>query len=241
MYERSLFISDVHIPFEDVSAVKIIYNFVGWFKPNYLFLLGDICDFYAISKFDKDPQRANKLQEELTKTSKFLGKLRNLTDAKIIYFEGNHEARLTKYLWQHPEIAGLNAVKIENLLGLTEANIEYVTTLEEFDYHSFQIEHGDIIRKHSGYTARGQIEKRGVSGISGHTHRLGTHYLTNMGGDFIWLENGCLCNRNPEYVKRPNWQNGFSVGWFKLKDNRFAIEQVCITGDKAVYAGKEFK
>jgi hypothetical protein len=37
-----------------------------------------------------------------------------------------------------------------------------------------------------------------------------------------------------------DWQNGFSVGFFKRDDLRFVAEQVCIPDGKCVYHGKEF-
>lgn len=240
-YEKSIFIGDIHTPFQDDVCMNIVFKFMKWFKPNYIFLLGDIIDFYGLSHFDKDPQRITSLQDDLDTTITYLYKLRQENPkAKIVYFEGNHELRLQKYLWQHPEISKLKVMQLENLLQLDKLKIEFIPQNKNYDYHNFQIEHGEIIRKHSGYTARGQMEKRGISGISGHSHRLGTHYLSNMGGDYIWLENGCLCSREPEYIKNPNWQNGWSVGYFKENDNRFVMEQICITKNKAVYAGEEF-
>ena len=241
-YEKSLFLSDLHIPFEDNNAIKIVKNFASCFKPEYIFLAGDIIDFYTISTFDKDPERINNLQSDIDKTYQFLLELRSiLPKSEIVYLEGNHENRLTRYLWKHPEIANLRALTIENLLQLDSLNIKYKTIRDTVLFHKFLVEHGDIVRKHSGYTARGQMEKRGISGISGHTHRLGTHFHTDMSGDHVWVENGCLCDRNPEYVSGlPDWQQGWSVGYYKNDGERFSIEQVCITQEKAVYAGLEF-
>lgn len=240
-YEKSIFLSDFHIPYQDDTCVNIVSKFMAKFKPDYIFLLGDIIDFYSISRFDKDPERLTSLQDDLDLTITHLYKIRQENPkAKIIYFEGNHCQRLMRYLWQHPEISKLKVLQLNNLLEFGKLKIEFIPWNKNYDFHGYQIEHGEIVRKHSGYTARGMMEKRGVSGISGHSHRLGTHYLSNCGGDYVWLENGCLCNRDPEYVKSPNWTNGFSVGYFKQNDERFAMEQICITKGKAVYAGEEY-
>lgn len=241
LYEKSLFLGDIHVPFHDIEAIAIVYRFIDWFRPHFIFLVGDCVDFYQISKFEKSPQRMLKLQDDLDDTKVILSQLRALCPrSKIIYFEGNHERRLTRWLWSHPEVAQLRAMDIRNLLGLEELKIQFIQAIEQYDFHGFQIEHGEIVRQQSAYTARGQLDKRGVSGISGHSHRLGTHYLTNMAGDHIWIENGCLCDRNPEYVKCPNWQVGFTLGYYKRDDERFSVEQICITGGKAAFAGKEF-
>lgn len=241
-YETSLYISDLHIPYQDKDAVRIMLDFTKWFKPSNIFICGDLVDFYSISHFLRSPDRIDTIQSDLDESVAFLSDLRHVAPkANITLLEGNHEARLTKYIWSKaPELSGIRGLKIQELLNLEKFNISWVGQLEVCNYHGFIIEHGDIVRKHSGYTARGMMEKRGCSGISGHTHRLGSHYTTNMGGDYVWFENGCLCNRNPEYIKAPNWQVGYSVGFFKKTNHRFVMEQICITDGKAVYAGKEF-
>lgn len=242
-YEKSVFISDLHIPFHDIQAVNITFKFIEEFQPQYLFLVGDLMDFYAISSFDKNPKRILSLQSEIDVCQDVLAKMRNICpDSSIIYIEGNHENRLTRYLWRHPEISSLKALSLENLLELQKYKIQYKPINTITTFHKFLIEHGDIIRKHSGYTAKAEMEKRGISGLSGHSHRLSTHYLTNMAGDHIWLENGCLCKRNPEYIIGiPNWQQGFTIGYFKDKKERFSVEQICITHGKLTYAGKEYR
>lgn len=240
-YEKSVFLSDIHFPYEDKEAINVVIAFIRWFKPSFIFLLGDIVDFYALSKFDKDPDRALRIQDEINDAKSFFAHLRLAAPrANIVFFEGNHEARLMKFLRRNPEVSGLEVLRLPSLLSMADYNVRFVGAMETYKYHGFYLEHGDIVRKHSGYTARGMMEKRGVSGISGHTHRLGTHYTTNEGGDYVWLENGCLCDRKPDYIKSPNWQQGFSVGYFKKNNHRFLVEQVCIVNGKCVYAGREF-
>ena len=240
-YEKAVFYGDFHAPFEDTWCVKIAEEFNTWFKPNYVFILGDLVDFYQLSKFDKSPDRMDDLQSDIDAGRSILERLRtSAPKAKIVFFEGNHCSRLRKYLWQHPEISSLKVLSIPELLSLNRYDIQFVGSLTDYDYHGLCLEHGDIVRKWSAYTAHGMLERRGTSGISGHTHRMGMHYLTNRSGDYVWLENGCMCDRHPEWIKGVDWQNGFSVGWFKRADLRFTFEQVCIPDGKCVYHGREF-
>ena len=146
-----------------------------------------------------------------------------------------------KYLWKHPEISSLEALTMENLLHLKELNIQYKDQFANVKLHQFLVEHGSVVRQQSAYTARAMLEKRGMSGISGHTHRMGAHYLTNMAGSYAWFENGCLCDLHPDYVVgQPNWMNGFSIGHFKKSNNRFNIEQIPIVDKHASYGEQEF-
>ena len=242
-YEKSIFLGDIHFPFEQSKSLKVVKNFMEWFKPTNIFLIGDIVDFYAVSSFDKEPERITSLQADINKAHKYLKELRTYNPkACIMYLGGNHEHRLQKYLWKHPEISSLDALSIENLLHLNDIGIQYKDQFSNTKYHKFLIEHGSVVRQQSAYTARAMLEKRGMSGISGHTHRMGAHYLTNMSGSYVWAENGCLCNLQPEYVVgQPNWQSGFTIGYFKTRSNRFNIEQIPIIHDKASYGTMEFK
>ncbi len=243
VYEKSIFLSDMHIPFENEGALGVVKNFIKTFKPKKIFLLGDLCDFYSVSSFDKDPERINKLQNDLDEGHALLAQIRKGSPkSDIIYLEGNHEHRLQRYLWKHPEIASLKALMVENLLELKKLNIKYKDQFSSVKYHQFLIEHGEIVRQQSAYTTRAMLDKRSLSGISGHTHRMGSHYLTNMSGNYAWFENGCLCKLDPEYVVgQPNWMHGFSIGYFKKESNRFSVKQIPIIKGKACYAGQEFK
>src|SRR5271165_7217151 len=96
--ERGLVWNDIHFPYHDPTAIELAIEFAVWFKPHIIWLNGDIIDFYAISRFDKDPNRQLAMQDDIDMTIAFLGRLRGLfPDAEIIYREGNHEARLQKF------------------------------------------------------------------------------------------------------------------------------------------------
>lgn len=241
-FEKSIFIGDIHIPFHDINSLKVSISFMDWFKPDKIYLIGDVMDWYELSSFDKDPRRINDLQKDISKTTGVLQLIRERNDkSDIFYLQGNHEFRLNKWLMKHPEIASLEALEMSNLMHFKELDIQYKDQFSNVRLHEFLVEHGSVVRQQSAYTARAMLEKRGMSGISGHTHRMGSHYLTNMSGSYAWFECGCLCNLNPEYVVgQPNWQNGFSIGYFKKSSNRFNIEQVPIVNDKASYGDNEF-
>jgi len=104
-------------------------------------------------------------------------------------------------------------LKIPTLLELDKHKIEYRDT---FTYNGFLFKHGDITRKFSGYTSRGEFERENTSGVSGHTHRLGAYYTTKRSGRYIWVESGCLCSLSPDYIQGvPDWQHGISLVVFK--------------------------
>jgi hypothetical protein len=60
-------------------------------------------------------------------------------------------------------------------------------------------------------SAKGEWEKYGHSGLSGHTHRLGQFFHNDHNGTATWTEFGCTCLLNPPYGTDFDWQQGFGV------------------------------
>ena len=234
---------DVHCPFQDKKALKSFYNFIKWFKPDVIINMGDLIDFYAISDFVKDPIRALKLQEELDEGRVVLEEVRNICPkAEIHFIYGNHENRLKKYKWSNAkEFNSLRNLELEKLLDFDSLNIiSHPNGMMK--YKGVIVKHGNVVRKFAGYTAKAEFEKNGMSGVSCHTHRLATYRHTNESGDYIWIEAGCLCKLNAEYLKgqKANWQMGFAIGYFKENSKRYLIETVPIIDNKAMYGGMLF-
>jgi len=243
-YERVVFISDVHSPYEDQKALSILYNFIKWFKPKTVFIMGDLLDCYAISRFTKDPKGKLNFKKEIDSAKSILKTIKEVSrDAKIYYLRGNHELRMQKYLWNRAEeLSMLPELEISHLLGLPELEIEYIER-GMMMYHGVMIKHGTIVRQYAGYSAKAEFEKNGCSGVSGHTHRGAIYMHSNSGGDYKWMECGCLCSLEQEYMEgqTPNWQQGFGVGYFKTGSKRYQLDLINIIDNKALYNGVEFK
>jgi hypothetical protein len=232
-------INDLQIPYYDAKVLELVENFLAEILPDFLFYNGDIHDFYEISDFDKNPSRINRMQDELDFTRAILGKHKVLlpnTERKLIL--GNHEDRLRRFLWKKaPELATLRCLTIEELLGLKENEIELIAYEQGMMINDvFLILHGNIASVHSGYTAKRMYEKHGGCGICGHCHRLGSYFKKDRFGIWGWWENGCICHLNPDWIKNPNWVQGFSLVHFQ--DDRFWVEQIPIINEKFMYAGR---
>lgn len=178
-YEKIVIIPDTHCPYEDYRALDKVYSFISDYKPDEVVMLGDHVDFYAISRFDKNPERLDSLQTEIDVLHYHLGKLREVHKGKITYLNGNHEARLISYMWKHPEIASLRKMKsIDRFLELDKFGVELKDT---YIKHKFLFKHGDIVRNQGAYTARGEFDAEGMSGMSGHCFDEQTELLTKRG------------------------------------------------------------
>lgn len=236
---KLLFIGDVHLGDEDPQALQVALDFASDFKPDCCYLIGDILDCYAVSKYDKNPEKELGLAEELEKLDSLLDALKP-SCKKIIYFAGNHEERINKYRHDHREIFPLKSLEIPNLLGLNKRKIAYVPYADSLYQSQFCITHGACTRKHSAATARLMVDDFNCSGISGHTHRLGAFHVTNRRGkQCVWYENGHLQNPDPEYTNGvPNWQQGFSFGYFDKNLEKHHLYQVAINHGTAVINNK---
>lgn len=179
--EKTLVIPDFHAPYEDYQALHAVYKYAKDSKPDKVILLGDCVDFYAISKFSRNPERVTGLQHEIDVVRYHFQHLREAVGSKtpILYVEGNHEMRLQKYLWANPEMSSLKKINtVPALLGLDEFDIKYVKNTM---VHGVLVKHGNIVRSHSAYTAKGEYDSEGTSGISGHCFSEDTEILTQRG------------------------------------------------------------
>jgi len=234
-------LQDTHNPFQDQRVLREVELFLGEFQPDMVIYPGDLNDFYLLSKFNKNPERASRLQEDLDSTTNMFKRHRAiLPNARMIQEDGNHEDRLRKYLWGNSDaLSSLRCLKVENLFDLKDSGVEHIPYEEGVLFNgNFMVTHSDLIRAHSSYTAKGMSDKHGGSGIHGHSHRLGSYYKRDRFGTYGWWENGCLCTLNPDWIQNPNWQQGFSVITFIGK--RFWVEPIPINGRKFIYGGRVY-
>lgn len=226
---REVNLSDLHVPYQDTDAVALALQVVRRVRPDAVNVLGDLCDFYKLSRFDKDPD-AFDLQHELEEARTFFRLLRMVHQGVVRFLPGNHELRLEKYLNRNPELHGLDVLALPSLLRLEEYDVDYFEHEIEIVPGKLVAKHGDVVRKYAGYSAKAELERDGynVSTITGHTHRLAGVYSTYRGLMVAGIENGCLCDLNPEYVRNPNWQHGLSV--VEMQDDMFGVTTVPFLG-----------
>jgi len=231
-FERVIVIPDLHIPYEDSKTVSTALQFVEDQKPDRVVLIGDVLDMYSVSKFEKDPSRAFRLQDEFDQANAFLQHLRTAAgDVPITLIEGNHEKRLSSYLKRHPELHGLRDLSIPSQLGLKDLKIDYVT---ELFHKKFLFTHG---RRFGMYASRWELADNGVSGMAGHTHRVGTFSKTERGVVKAWYHIGHMCDPKTagEYRPNPDWQQGIGIVDFEKRGGRFYAQAIPIVKNKFIF------
>jgi len=238
-FERHVFMGDLEIPFHDEKLLALFLVFLKHFKPHRLWIIGDFLAWYQVSTWKKDPRLVIDLQRNIDTGNKVLDALYKMVD-KIEFFGGNHEFRMIQYLRSHPEVHSLRELQVASLLKLHERGIKYHPWKQApLKYHSLQIHHGCLVRKHSGWTAKGHWEKFGGNGIVGHCHRMGSYVKRTTDGVWGWWENGCMRSLKADYGGFFDWIQGWSVAYFTKKD-LFHLEQVPVIKHKFLFQGKLF-
>ena len=215
-YNNLLVLSDIHIPFHSNMALKTALRYGRDKEVNTVILNGDIIDAYAVSRFERDPVFRN-MTKELEIGRDFLRHLRDYfgKNVRIIYKVGNHDARLTKYLWDNvPEMAGNPDLDLENLLRLKDFNIEFADSKQIIRAGRLNIIHGhELLGGGGGINhARGILLKVFSHVLFGHFHRTQSYTQRTIDGSVIGsYAAGCLCNLTPEYMPINNWSLGFAT------------------------------
>lgn len=174
--EMHLVLSDQHVPFQDPDVEALSLDFIKHHKPDTIHLLGDIMDFYSLSRFDKDPAKILCLQDDIDATVEYFEKLRAITDVPIIYSEGNHECFddttecLTADGWLH------------------HSQLTNDTKVASFNQSSGEIEFDrpEAIHRHEFDGSLLQIKTRGVNLAVTPNHRLLTASNYDSNDQLAW-------------------------------------------------------
>lgn len=233
---REAVLSDLHVPYHDRWALELVCKILEVVKPTRCVVAGDALDCYQLSAYDKNPDRAeDRFQEELDTNCRYFRLIKSAApaDCEWDFVPGNHEDRLRRFLWRNPALYGLRALDLRELMSLTELGFTYHEYEVELVPKQLVVKHGRYVSRHSAFSGKAELEheKHSISTITGHTHRLGSHYVRTRRGMVAAWENGCLCSLEPEYIPNPNWQHGFSLVTHNGKDS-FQVEQIPLLGEK---------
>lgn len=243
--ETTVVFGDVHGIYVDRKAWDITLQIIKDLKPARVVINGDFMDCYSISRFDKDPNRGYNLQDEFDQANLLLDELQLVFKGEIIYVEGNHEARVKKYLWGNaPEISSLVSLTVEGRLFLDERKIKYIPSRGRSAYYQLgkiKIGHFDVALQSSGASEKKLVLRYGCTVLQGHHHKLGEFYKSFDGDVVVGVGTGCLCSLNPEYCSDPDWHQGVIVINKVVGRNRFHIQTVPIIKHETLFNGKIYK
>lgn len=232
---KTTILSDVHIPYQDDVALEAALDHTDEFQPDNILLNGDTIDFFAISRWEKDPEERN-LSGELTDTRQFLMHLRErYPDADIIWKNGNHDERWEKYLWHHAaDLIGCEEFELKTVLRFKEYGIRFVHGRQKMKAgRHLTIIHGHEIPGAFDPVnfARTLSMKLKVCAMAGHKHKTSEHSEKTADDKYITCWSiGCLQEQHPDYMPINNWNHGFAQ--LTLDKSDFEIDNFRIIDGK---------
>lgn len=240
--ESVVFLSDIHFPYQEDALLHAALDLIEKLKPNRVVINGDTNDFFQLSRFNRAKRGYDDLKDEIQQGNDFRRWLRrSAPDAVIDENEGNHCSRISTYL--------ANEAPAMRSLADDLHEIAFESRKHDISWHPgcgfllrphFLVKHGTLVRGEAGATAKAELALAGVSGISGHTHRLATYRKVGY-SHRQWTEQGCMCRVDPDYVVgAPNWQQGIVVGEFSTKSDAFVTTEVPFVDGRLVYGGERF-
>ena len=209
-------LSDIHVPYHSETALRAAVDQLVGDKIDALVLNGDIADFYAISRYTKNPKKRN-FRGEVEACRDMLAWIRSrFPNIPIVFKAGNHEERWNHWLWQHaPEISDDPITGLDNWLRMPSHGIEYVDDQRPIMAGKLPILHGH--EKGKGMSApvnqaRGAFLRLHHTVLEGHGHRTSGHCEPDMWGSevFCW-STGCLCDLRPEYARINKFNHGHAM------------------------------
>lgn len=209
-------LSDVHVPYHSETAVRAAVAFLKGQELAGILLNGDIADFYAISRYMKDPKKRD-FKGELTAVREFLSWLRSeFPRIPIVYKAGNHEERWTHWLWQHAaEISDDPRMSLVAWLDLDKLDVAWVEDQRPVMLGKLPVLHGHELPKGMAApvnVARGAFLRTLSTVLVGHSHRTSNHAESDMWHrETACWSTGCLCDLRPDYARINRWNHGFAV------------------------------
>ena len=221
-----LFISDLHIPYWRLDAVRLVLQIAKYIKPDWITSFNDMFDFATYSRWENQAVLWENSITRALKAIKIYHKalLRAAPRAKLIQVMGNHDKRLYKYLRSNPNGFGewnilhfMQEMENQKVLQFTN-NEQQQPTIHITP--GLKLAHGWFASKNRNTVGRNTIEKvAGRAGYAdagvfynvaiGHTHEAA---ITKHLGVTCW-NSGCMCSLNPPYASAtPNtWTLGVTV------------------------------
>jgi len=225
---KVLILNDTHFPYQINEKIEKAINKGKEAKINTILLNGDIVDLHKASFHEQNP-KARSIKEELESVRIFLDYLKeNFPGVKIYYKEGNHEARMKRYLSvKAVELYDMEEYQLPILLRLGEKGIEWIPNQQLMRLGKLYIFHGNELKGGGGIDpARTIYLKTGVNAIAGDKHKTKTFVRSLLSNEVIQTFSiGCLCELNPAYLPYCNdWNHGAAIVSILDNEGNFEVD-----------------
>jgi len=214
-HKKGLILNDIHLPYHSVSALNAAIDFGKKYKPDFIFINGDLVDFHSISFFMRDP-RKKRFSEELNMAKEFLEKLKSIFKCKIYFKFGNHEFRYESFLFQKAhELKGVEEFELKNLFRSRVPDLEIIGDKNIVMMNGLPFIHGHEFGRglfSPVNSARGLFLQAKHSCVKGDSHTVSKHVEKDILGKIMITHSvGCLCGLTPLWLPLNKWSHGFAT------------------------------
>ena len=227
-------LSDIHVPYHSLQALTCAIKHLREEGIDCLILNGDIFDFYAISRHEKEKDLRD-FAREIEMGRNFLQKIRDIFPLIPIYYKmGNHENRWQRYLnEQAEEFAQLHEMQFEQFFRLDKLAMTYVPDWQGIELGDLLILHGHEIMAGGMNPSQSTFNKTFCNTLIGHVHRTTSTIKKNGFKEFYHTySTGCLTQLSPKYYPFAQHSHGFAL--VEIKNGKTKVHNIMIKDGKIV-------
>lgn len=227
-------LSDIHVPYHSMSAIICAIKHLREIGIDCLILNGDIFDFYAISRHEKEKDLRD-FPREIEMGRNFLQKIRDLFPLIPIYYKmGNHENRWQRYLnEQAEEFSQLHEMQFEQFFRLDKLAMTYVPDWQGIELGDLLILHGHEVMAGGMNPSQSTFNKTFCNTLIGHVHRTTSTTKKNGFKEFFHTYSaGCLTQLSPKYYPFAQHNNGYAI--VEIENGKTKVQNIMIKDGKIV-------
>ena len=233
-YEKVFVMNDIHLPYHDEAALTAAIEWGLSYKPNAIFLNGDVLDFHQLSYFEKDPMKKI-FAYELDVFGAFMETINNLFKVPIYFKFGNHEERYDKFLFQKAkELVGVEEFALESIINkrakCTVIRDKRIVIINGLPYiHGHEYGRGVFSPVNA---ARGLFLQTKHSAVKGDCHTTSEHTEPDIMGKIMTTYSiGALCGLTPKWLPLNKWNHGCAI---QINNEQGSYSLI----NKRIYKGK---
>lgn len=217
---------DLHGDMADKEAVKKLFEFTKFFKPDLRIFGGDLFDFRSLRRKAGNAEKAESLADDVAIGTEFL------KDWKPnVWLRGNHCERLWDLAENNAEDGLKRDAAQKGVQDLEELCKRQGTILYPYDKRKGVHREGRLIFLHGychgAYGLRKSLQSYGESLVMGHCHTVQQVTVEGLTPKQGWIA-GCLCRLDYEYnraiISSLAQENGFVYGLL-LSNGGFIVHQ----------------
>lgn len=233
--QKVIVVGDAHVDeHQDLERFDLLAALIRSEQPDYVVIIGDFLSLNCLSAWDRNKRltmEGMRYWQEIEAGNIALDKMmkRIPKKTKIVFVEGNHEDRLTRYLETDPTFHGF--VSVQKDLRLADRGIEWVPYKDVYYINEVGFTHIPINGMGKGIGNPGVAQKAlklfHHSIVFGHTHTLDHAAEHRHGAPHLnqALSVGCFFYHIDEYAKgsKTDYWRGLCVLNI-YSPNRFDVE-----------------